>query len=230
MCGRYALYGPIKRAPEHDRWFEELEMFGPRYNIAPTQSAPVMRWVDGRPVLAALRWGLVPFWAKDPAIGNRLINARAETVAEKPAFRAAYRARRCLVPASGFYEWKKVPRGKQPYYVTRADGALMAFAGLWEQWQPPQGESILTFTIVTTDANAMMRELHERMPVIPAPEDYEAWLAAKDPRELMRPCAPELLAARPVSSAVNGPRQDDPTLVEPQQIGDRPLSRRPTQR
>jgi putative SOS response-associated peptidase YedK len=215
MCGRYALYGPIKRTPEHDRWFDELEAFGPRYNIAPTQACPVARLVAGKPVLAPLRWGLIPFWARDLAIGNRLINARAETVSDKPAFRAAYRARRCLVPASGFYEWKKAPRGKQPYYITGAGGALLAFAGLWEQWQPAGAEPMLSFTIVTTDANAMMKQLYDRMPVILAPEQYEAWLTAKDPSELMRPCPPDMLTAYPVSTAVNSPRNDDPALVEP---------------
>ena len=214
MCGRYALYGPIKRTPEHDRWFEELETFGPRYNIAPTQPAPVVRWAAGKPVLAALRWGLVPFWARDPAIGNRLINARAETVPAKPAFRAAWRARRCLVPASGFYEWKKVPGGKQPYYVASTDGTPLAFAGLWEQWQPQDAEPLLSFTIVTTDANAVMKAIHERMPVILAPGNYEAWLTAKDPRDLLQPCPPEMLTAYPVSSAVNSPRNDGPALIE----------------
>jgi putative SOS response-associated peptidase YedK len=215
MCGRYALYGPIKRTPEHDRWFEELEAFAPRYNIAPTQPCPVTRWVDGRPVLAALRWGLVPFWAKDTAIGNRLINARAETVAVKPAFRAAYRTRRCLVAASGFYEWKKAGGGKRPYYIAGADGTLLAFAGVWEQWQPAGAEPVLSFTIVTTDANELMKGIHDRMPVILAPADYEAWLTAKDPAELMRPCPPEMLDVRPVSAAVNNPRNDTPDLVEP---------------
>ena len=215
MCGRYALYGPIKRSRERDRWFDQLETFGPRYNIAPTQASPVTRCVDGKPVLAALCWGLIPFWAKDPAIGNRLINARAETVSEKPAFRAAYRARRCLVPASGFYEWKKVPRGKQPYYITSAERTVLAFAGLWEHWQPAGAASTLSFTIVTTDANAVMKQLHDRMPVILAPENYEAWLTAKDPRELMRPCPPDMLTAYPVSTVVNSPRNDDPALVEP---------------
>ena len=215
MCGRYALYGPIKRTPEHDRWFEDLDQFGSHYNIAPTQVCPVARLADAKQSLALLRWGLIPFWAKDPAIGNRLINARAESVAEKPAFRAAYRARRCLVPASGFYEWKKVPRGKQPYYITSADGSLLAFAGLWEQWQPAHGEPISSYTIITTDANAVVKQLHERMPVILAPQHYHQWLTAKDPRVVLRPCPPEMLAAYPVSTAVNSPRNDDAALVEP---------------
>ena len=215
MCGRYALYGPIKRAPEHDRWFDELDPFGPRFNIAPTQAAPVVRWMEGGSRLAALRWGLIPFWAKDPAIGNRLINARAETVAEKPAFRAAYRARRCLVPASGFYEWKKTAQGKQPYYITSSDGSVLAFAGLWEAWQPAEGSPILSFAIITTDANPMMQQLHERMPVILVPQAYEEWLAARDPRNLLHACPSGMLKAYPVSTAVNSPRNDDPALIEP---------------
>ena len=215
MCGRYALYGPVKRKRGEDRWFDELVAFGSSYNIAPTESAPVMRIVDGRPAVALLRWGLIPYWAKDPAIGNRLINARADTLTEKPAFRDAYRARRCLVPASGFYEWKKIPGGKQPWYVTSVDGTTFAFAGLWERWRPPGGEPTLSFTIITTDANDRLKEIHDRMPAIVEPEHFDAWLKAEDPRHLLRPCEPGLLTAYPVSPAINSAHNDDPGLVEP---------------
>lgn len=215
MCGRYALYGPVKRKRVEDRWFDDLAAFGSCYNITPTEAAPVMRMVEGRPTVALLRWGLIPYWAKDSAMGGRLINARADTLAQKPAFRDAYRWRRCLVPASGFYEWKKVSSGKQPWYVTSADGTMMAFAGLWERWRPPGAEPTLSFTIITTDPNDQLKELHDRMPAILEPEDFDAWLNDEDPLSLMRPYRPELLTAYPVSAAINSPHNDDPTLVEP---------------
>ena len=215
MCGRYALYGPVKRKRVEDRWFDDLAAFGHSYNIAPTEPAPVMRLVDGRPTVALLRWGLIPYWAKDAAMGNRLINARADTLTEKPAFREAYRWRRCLVPASGFYEWQRVPGGKQPWYVTSADRTMLAFAGLWERWRPAGAEPVLSFTIITTDATGLLKEIHERMPAILEPEDFDAWLKDEDPRNLLRPCRPETLTAYPVSVAVNSPRNDDPALVEP---------------
>ena len=215
MCGRYALYGPVKRKRVEDRWFDDLAALGSCYNIAPTEAAPVMRLVDGRPAVALLRWGLIPYWAQDAAIGNRLINARADTLAQKPAFRDAYRARRCLVPASGFYEWKRTAGGKQPWYVTSADGTTLAFAGLWERWRPAGGEAVLSFTIITTDASAPIREIHERMPAIVQPEDFAAWLNGEDPRELLRPCQTQMLMAYPVSAAVNSPGSDDPALVQP---------------
>jgi putative SOS response-associated peptidase YedK len=215
MCGRYALYGPVKRKRVEDRWFDDLAGFGSRYNIAPTEAAPVMRLVDGKPVVALLRWGLIPYWAKDPAMGGRLINARADTLAEKPAFRDACRARRCLVPARGFYEWKKVPGGKQPWYVTSADGTMLAFAGLWERWRPAGGEPLLSFTIVTTDATEPIKEIHGRMPAIIEPAEFDAWLHGEDPPALMRPCPPENLIAYRVSTAVNRAGADDPALIEP---------------
>ena len=217
MCGRYALYGPVKRKRVEDRWFDDLATLGSSYNIAPTEAAPVMRLADGRPTVALLRWGLIPYWAKDPAMGSRLINARADTLAQKPAFRDAYRRRRCLVPASGFYEWQRIPGGKQPWYVTSADGAMLAFAGLWERWRLPGGDPVLTFTIVTTDANAKLKDIHERMPAILEPEDFDAWLSDENPRRILRPYPAELLAAYPVSTGINSPQNDDPTLVEPLQ-------------
>jgi putative SOS response-associated peptidase YedK len=215
MCGRYALYGPVKRKRVEDRWFDDLAAVGSSYNIAPTEMAPVVRLVDGRPAVALLRWGLIPYWAKDPAMGSRLINARSDTLAQKPAFREAYRWRRCLVPASGFYEWKKIPGGKQPWYVTSADGTTLAFAGLWERWRPPGGDPVLTFAVVTTDANAKLKNIHERMPAILEPEDFDAWLNGKDPGERLHPCQPKMLTAYPVSAAINSPHNDDPGLVEP---------------
>lgn len=214
MCGRYALYGPVKRKRVEDRWFDDLAALGSSYNIAPTEAAPVMRLVDGKPAVALLRWGLIPYWAKDPALGSRLINARADTLAQKPAFREAYRWRRCLVPASGFYEWQKIPGGRQPWYVASADGTMLAFAGLWERWRAAGAEPVLSFTIITTDATGPIKDIHERMPAILEPEEFEAWLHEEDPSDLLRPYQPQMLTAYPVSAAINSPHNDDPTLVE----------------
>jgi putative SOS response-associated peptidase YedK len=190
----------------------------PRYNIAPSQSALVVRLdQEGRREGALLRWGLIPFWAKDEKIAYKTINARAETVASAPAFRAAYRRRRCIVPATGFYEWKRLQRGKQPYRIRPADAPLFGFAGLWESWRAPTGEAIETYTILTTDANELMRELHNRMPVILAPADYGAWLDADHPdaQALLKPCPPERMTAYPVSARVNSPANDDESVIAP---------------
>ncbi|MBC9073425.1 SOS response-associated peptidase [Thauera sp. CAU 1555] len=220
MCGRYALYGPISRIREQfDAKDDEIE-FEARYNAAPTQWLPVIRQrPDGERVVHLLRWGLVPSWAKDESIGNRLINARAETVAEKPSFRAAYRKRRCIVPANGFYEWKALTRGKQPYYIHAADDALLGLAGLWEHWsRPGDGKRIDTFTILTTDANTLMQPLHERMPVILAADAYVAWLEPEsDPDALqarLAPFADGLLALHPVGKGVGSVRNEGAELIE----------------
>ena len=169
------------------------------------------------------RWGLIPSWAKDPSIGNRLINARGETVATKPAFRVAFRQRRCLVVADGYYEWKKQGRQKQPYYIHLQDGQPVAMAGLWERWQPNGGEAIQpreTFTIITRSANEQTRDIHDRMPALLAEEDYGAWLdpKVKDSQQLMallNPVESPTLVADPVSTFVNSPRNDDPRCIEP---------------
>ncbi len=193
----------------------------PRFNIAPTQHVAVIRrQPDGGRALAMLRWGLVPFWAKDLAIGNRLINARAETAAEKPAFRAAWRRRRCLVPADGFYEWKAGPGGKTPYFVSAESGEPFAMAGLWEHWEPKDegGEGpVETFTILTTAPSEFMSRLHNRMPVILGQGSAEAWLAGEPlPDGDGSPADPEVaLRAWPVSRRVNSPRNEDPSLIEP---------------
>jgi putative SOS response-associated peptidase YedK len=167
----------------------------------------------------ALRWGLVPSWADDPAVGNRLINARAETVASKPSFRAAFRQRRCLVPADGFYEWQKQAGKKQPFYIHLRGGGPFAFAGLWERWQGAD-EPIESFTIVTTEANELVRSLHERMPVILPREAYKHWLdpayaKLEELQALLRPYPAEEMAAFPVSTRVNSPRVDDAACIVP---------------
>ena len=220
MCGRFCYFSPAEAV---------VRLFGVagvedqplRYNIAPTQSAPVVRAADGaRREWAALRWGLVPFWAKDPGIGNRMINARGETVASKPAFRAAFRRRRCLVLADGFYEWQKVPGGKQPWLIAQASGEPFAMAGLWESWSGDGREEPLeTCTIITTAGNAMMRELHDRMPVILDAAGIDEWLdpAAKPERltPLLAPAPDGVLEARAVSRRVNSPANDGPELILP---------------
>ena len=198
-----------------------------RFNIAPTQPIAAVRQLGpGEPrQLDALRWGLIPSWAKDPAIGNRMINARAETLAEKPAYRAAYRQRRCLVLADGFYEWQKTASGKQPYYIRLADDRPFAFAGLWERWQDKtlkDAPVLESCTIITTDANQLVQPIHDRMPVILAPEDYEQWLdpsldAAEQLAPLLRSYPAEKMTAYPVSSLVNRPTNDSPECIQPQQ-------------
>ncbi len=190
--------------------------FGPRYNIAPTQVAPVVRECDGRRECAMLRWGLIPFWAKDAKIAYKTINARAETVATAPSYRAAFRVRRCLIPTSGFYEWQKTPGGKQPYLVGFNDGRPFSFAGLWENWKDKaSGETIETYTIITCPPNDVAGAIHNRMPVIIDPSDFGRWLtAAEPPADLLRPYPPADMTAYPVSKAVNSPKNDRPELVE----------------
>ena len=221
MCGRYALYGPVSRLRE--RFDAELEGFDftPRYNAAPMQWLPVIRQrPGGARILHLLRWGLVPSWSKDEAIATKTINARGESVAEKPSFRAGFRRRRCIVPVNGFYEWQTVAGDKQPFYIHPVEGEFFGLAGLWERWtRPSDGKSLDTFTIVTTTANAAMRPLHARMPVILAPADYAAWLSADTASDqaqaLIQPCPEAMLAAYPVSTAVGNVRNDRPDLIRP---------------
>jgi putative SOS response-associated peptidase YedK len=168
MCGRFVLMTPGRDLAERFG-LEEEPVLEPRYNIAPTQMVAIIRLEKetGRRRLDFVRWGLIPFWSKDPSIGNKLINARAETAAEKPAFSSAFKSRRCLVPADGYYEWKKRKEGqKQPYLARNADGTPFAFAGLWEKWQAPEDQIIESCTILTTDANDLTRPIHDRMPVV----------------------------------------------------------------
>jgi len=221
MCGRYSITTPVEAMRGLFGFAGPGLNLQPRYNAAPTQVLPVVRRVadgDDRE-LVLLRWGLVPSWAKDIKIAARLINARAETVAEKPSYRTAFRRRRCLVPADGFYEWKKAGGGnKQPFRIRLPDGGPFAFAGLWERWQPEGGEAVESFTIVTTEAALGIRDIHARMPVILPPADYRPWL---DPAAtpdglgaLLRPYE-AALEADPVSTAVNSVRNDTPDCLEP---------------
>jgi putative SOS response-associated peptidase YedK len=217
MCGRFTLAVPAADIADFFEVDARLNL-PPRYNIAPTQETPVVRAKEEGRELALLRWGLIPSWAKDPAIGNRMINARAESVAEKPAFRAAFKARRCLVPADGFYEWQKAGKGKQPFYIRRKDRAPFAFAGLWERWRDrAEGESLETFTLITTEPNSLMAPIHNRMPVIIPEEAYEQWLNPEetgDP-DLLVPYPEEELTAYPISTWVNSPAHDDEKCIQP---------------
>jgi putative SOS response-associated peptidase YedK len=171
---------------------------------------------DGKRELAMLRWGLIPHWAKDAKIAYKTINARTETVDIAPSFREAYRARRCLIPTSGFYEWMKTPVGRQPYLIGFKDGRPFAFAGLWERWKDREsGEKIETFTIITGQPNKVAANIHSRMPVIIDPRDFDRWLtAAEPPADLLKPYPPKDMTTYPVSKAVNSPAKDEPSLIE----------------
>jgi putative SOS response-associated peptidase YedK len=207
----------------------QMPLFEPRYNIAPTQEVVVVRAdpAGGARTAALIRWGLLPSWSKGVAgSGPPMINARSETLAEKPAFRAAFRSRRCLIPADGFYEWQKSASGakgkKQPYYIHRPDGKLFAFAGLWETWKDPNASlAIESCTIVTTESNSRLRDLHDRMPVVLAPADYALWLDSRvtEPgrlQHLLAPAGDDELVAEPVTTHVNRVANDDPRCVEVQ--------------
>jgi len=271
MCGRFTLRAPASTVAEQFQLLD-VEPFGPRFNVAPTQTVAVVRVrpeggeprprgpVSPRPAtrvserrdhvirqLAWLKWGLIPSWAKDPAIGNSLINARAESVADKPAFRTAFRRRRCLVVADGFYEWQRTGAKKQPYFIRLRDDRPFGFAGLWESWEGPAGKKVSgtfltddvegkragavkkvpdtflrleTCTIITTGPNELMEKIHNRMPVILAPEAYDRWLdpaieKSEQLTPLLRPYPSDAMLALAVSTHVNNPRNDDPECIVP---------------
>ena len=224
MCGRYTLTVPLSNLvdafevppPEFD--------YRPRYNIAPTQEVPVVAQDDRGRRMGLLRWGLIPGWAKDPAVGSRMINARSETVAQKPAFRSAFRSRRCLVPADGFFEWKRGEEGgggkpaKTPFWIHTAGRDPFAFAGLWERWEGEEGSSLYTFTILTREAQPEIRHIHPRMPVILPASSRRAWLDAGSGAAALQDllgAIPDLpLQAHPVSALVNSPRNDVAACIE----------------
>lgn len=219
MCGRFALAATGEEVAEHYQ-LPEVPFVVPRYNIAPTQPVAAVRLNDaGEREFTFFQWGLIPSWAKDPAMASKLINARSETAAEKPAFRAAFKRRRCLLPATGFFEWRAVDGRKQPMYIHPAAGGLFSLAGLWEIWHAPDGGMLETCTILTTSPNALMEPIHNRMPVIVDPLDYTTWLTANTPADqlqhLLRPYADGRLAAFPVSTAVNKPQNDTADVIAP---------------
>ncbi|RIJ70915.1 SOS response-associated peptidase [Nakamurella silvestris] len=249
MCGRYAvtsdtpsMYGlfSIPEPPTEDEGPREEP--SPRYNIAPTTVVPVVLERLSKPEspeagavmrqLDQMRWGLVPSWAKDPSVGSRMFNARAESVQEKPAFKTSFERRRCLIPANGYFEWQKAPgaagsaaksgAAKQAYYMTPDDGSVMAFAGLWSFWRSPDGEPLRSCTIITTDAVGELIDIHDRMPLILPAADWDYWLDPEaDPAELGKLLAPpeealvRALELRPVSNRVGNVRNDDPSLLDP---------------
>lgn len=220
MCGRFYVTRPPAAVATLFSTTGPTPNAAPRWNVAPTQDALVVRFnAETRTRhLDPLRWGLVPRWAKDASIGSRMINARGESLAEKPAFRDAYAKRRCIVPIDGFYEWRAVERAKtkQPYAVSLTDGAPMALAGLWEGWRGPDGTILRSFTIVTTDANEKLRMLHDRMPVVLHPDAWPLWLgedSSGDPAALLRPAPGEHFSAWPVAARVGSVRNDDAALV-----------------
>jgi len=220
MCGRYSLTLP----PQEVRaffGFPEQPNYPPRYNIAPTQPIAVVRLVNGTRSFALMRWGLWPSWLKDPKDFPTLINARGDTVATKPAFRGAMRHRRCLIPADGFYEWQKTDKGRKvPHLIRRPDRGPFAFAGLWETWLGADGSEIDTAAIVTTDANETLMPLHNRMPVVVRPGDFDRWLDAADNRpadvaDIIRPAPEDFFEAFPISTRVNSVANDDADIQTP---------------
>lgn len=220
MCGRFSLGVSTDDLVDEFDIVEGSLDWAPRYNIAPTQDVAAVIAGDRGPRIGALRWGLIPHWADDPSIGNRLINARAESVADKPAFRDAFRARRCLVLADGFYEWQRTAGGatKVPVYIHSPDGRPFAFAGLWERWRPPDGDPLYTCTIITTDATPSLRPIHDRMPAILSPSQRLPWIrhdtTPADLLAVLRPYSGPL-TAYPVSTFVNSPDNDGPDCVAP---------------
>ena len=223
MCGRYSLEWDVDELARHfGLVVRQMPRLEPRYNIAPSQPIAIVhdnRDRDERR-MTLVQWGLVPFWADDPSIGQRMINARSETAATKPAYKAAMKYRRCVVPASGFYEWQAQPSGKQPHYFHPTADEPLALAGLYEHWTGPDGEEIDTGTILTTQANAAVKPIHDRMPVILRLDDVPRWLDAgeQDPAavtDLLQPAPDDLLTRHAVSKRINRPGPDDPSLIDP---------------
>jgi putative SOS response-associated peptidase YedK len=219
MCGRYAITTAPEAMRRLFRYFEQPN-FPARYNVAPTQPIPIVRLAEGQRHFALVRWGLLPSWVKDPKAFTLLINARGESVNDKPAFRNAMKYRRCLIPADGFFEWKAEGKSKRPYFVHRKDRAPFAFAGLWENWMGPNGEEMETAAIVTTGASASISHIHHRMPVMLEPEQFDMWLDTKNvdaqmATALIAPLPDDKVAAHEISNRVNRVVNDTPDVLEP---------------
>jgi putative SOS response-associated peptidase YedK len=216
MCGRFGLFATPELLEEYFALAVRPAALAPRYNIAPGQAVAVVRERDGRRALDELRWGLIPFWAKDASIGHRLVNARLDGLATKPAFREAWARRRCLVPASGFYEWSEPVQGrKRPYFATASAEPLLALAGLWERWRAPTGETRETCVVVTTAATGALATIHDRMPLLVPRAAQTSWLDPKTSLAEIAAVVPPTLALRAVGFGVNDTRNDDATLVAP---------------
>ena len=223
MCGRFTLKISSRVLDKQFLLEEPTSEMADRFNIAPSQQVLGIQNDEESNKHTAFhaRWGLIPFWAKDEKIGYKMINARSETAATKPAFRAAVKQRRCILPASGFYEWKRDEKQKQPYYIypKKGNAQYLAMAGLWETWRSPSGEVLTSATVLTTSANAFMAEIHDRMPVFLSPETYSTWLDTSKPLDeetyqaLVKPAPDDWLACHPVSTRVNSPRNEDATLI-----------------
>lgn len=217
MCGRYVFTSPLEAIQQLFK-FDQMTNLGPNYNVAPTHEMPIVRRRKGdrRNELAIGRWGLIPSWAKDVKIGYSTINARSETAASKPAFRDAFKRRRCLVPADGYFEWKREGKEKQPHLIRLKGGGAFAFAGLWSTWRPLEGEEMLTYTIMTTEPNDLMAEIHNRMPVILGADDHDRWLDLDaDLSTILRPCPSASLESFLVDKRVGNVRNNAPELIEP---------------
>ena len=237
MCGRYFLKRPPAALLDQLQAAQPAPNFPPSWNIAPTQQAPVLRWnpQTGQRHLNLLRWGLVPHWAKDASGAARMMNARSDSIAEKPSFREAFQKRRCLVPMDGFYEWRGEGASRQAFAVALRDGSAMAVAGLWEGWRQPDGEWLRTFTVITVDSAGRQASIHPRMPAILPPELWDAWLGAEpaEPEELLDllgPCPDEELAFWPIGARVGKFSENDAGLLErvpadvPAELNDEPVA------
>ena len=219
MCGRYRLSRRKQVVEEYFEANSDEEDWSPRYNVAPTQPVATVRQAGTSRVLSMMRWGMVPSWAKDLSIGGSLINARSETLLDKPAFRDAFRTRRCLIPADGFYEWKKAGKERQPYHFGMNDGALFAFAGLWDRWRSPTGQMLESCSILTTVPNALLKDVHDRMPVILPSRHYVTWLTAPATEaqrltDLLVPFDANLMKRYAVSSLVNKAQNEVPECAQ----------------
>ena len=217
MCGRYLFISPLESVQRMFK-FNQMSNLGPNYNVAPTHEMPIVRRQkdDHGNELAIARWGLIPHWAKDLKIGYSTINARSETAASKPAFRDAFKKRRCLVLADGLFEWQRNGKDKTPYLIRLKGGGPFAFAGLWSTWRPPEGEELTSYTIMTTEPNELMAEIHNRMPVILGVDDHDRWLDLDaDPAKVLKPCPADWLEAFPVDKRVGNVRNNDAALIEP---------------
>ena len=235
MCGRYTITKDLSELAQLVEFICKFAAFVPRYNVAPRQQAPILVWEDGKAVLKPMRWGLIPSWSKDETIGDKLTNARAETVTEKSSFRKPFQSQRCLIPADGFYEWQALPDGKMPFRFTRKGGEFFCMAGLWEKWvrpprsgelnlgdtdEPASGQVVESFTVITTTPNQMVAAVHSRMPVILSPEHFQWWLEPKrfEPdflKTLLRPYPAEEMNCHKVSKLVNNAKNDVPECIVP---------------